>query len=326
MEVLVTGGCGYIGSHVTRQLTESGHTVTVVDNFSTGHREALIYGERVVELDLSNRDGLIQLMTENKFDAVIHFAASIIVPESVAEPIKYYRNNTVNALNTIEAAIAGKVKYFIFSSTAAVYGDSKTDIVTEESPVVPTNPYGTSKLMDEWILRDVAKATDLKYCVLRYFNVAGSDLEGRMGQRTKNATHLIKVANQCALGQRDSVTVFGTDYATKDGTGVRDYIHVEDLASAHLQSLDYLSQGGPSETFNCGYGSGFTVKEVLREVEAAADVCMNTIEGPRRAGDVGCLIADASKLRAKTGWTPKYNDLSLIVKTALAWEKKMLES
>jgi len=320
--VLVTGGAGYIGSHVVRQLGEQGHRIVVLDNLSTGSKEAVLHGELIVG-NTGDRELVTRLLKEHNIGAVMHFAANIVVPESVSDPMKYYGNNTCNTRNLLECCQKAAVSHFIFSSTAAVYGIPQELPVSEATPLAPINPYGTSKLMSEWMLRDLAAASDLRYVVLRYFNVAGANVEGKIGQSTPEATHLIKVACEVATGARDKVAIFGTDYPTEDGTGVRDYIHVDDLASAHLKALDYLRNGGDSTTLNCGYGSGFSVREVLDTVAKCHGSALNIVEEPRRAGDPPALIAAASKIRDTLDWHPQHNDLALIAQTALDWEKKV---
>ena len=320
--VLVTGGAGYIGSHVVRQLGAAGYPVIVLDNLSTGFRQAVLHGE-LVEGNSGDMELAGRLIREHGIEAVLHFAAHIVVPESVAEPLKYYGNNTCNTRNLLQACQENGVKRFIFSSTAAVYGIPEGTAAGENSPLAPINPYGLSKLMSEWMLRDLAAASDLRYVALRYFNVAGADPEGRIGQSTPKATHLIKVACEHALGKRDHVAVFGTDYPTADGTGVRDYIHVDDLASAHILALNYLEQGGTSQTLNCGYGHGYSVREVLDTVQKVSGVELDVREQPRRAGDPPALIAKADRIRGVLNWQPQHDDLKFIVKTALAWEKKL---
>ena len=322
--VLVTGGCGYIGSHVTRQLSESGYEVIVFDNLSTGFVEALIHGESLKTGDLSDVSAIDALMSNYRFDAVLHFAASIVVPESVANPLAYYQNNTVNSINLFQACIKHGISKLVFSSTAAVYGENELDMVREDTPTAPANPYAQSKLMDETILADVAQAyPGFSYVVLRYFNVAGADPETRMGQRFPNATHLIKVACEAALGKRESITLFGDDYPTRDGTCIRDYIHVEDLADAHLRALAYLEEGGDNVTLNCGYGRGFTVQEVLDAVEKVSGKTLPLIKGERRPGDISRIVADSKKIKELFGWQPQFDDLETIVRDAYKWESKI---
>ncbi|BEH09776.1 MULTISPECIES: UDP-glucose 4-epimerase GalE [Geobacter] len=323
MPVLVTGGAGYIGSHVVRQLSEAGYTVVVYDNLSTGFPDALVHGERLVTGDLSDSARLDALFVEYGFSTVLHFAASIIAPESVTAPLKYYGNNTRNTLNLLGACVKHGVERFIFSSTAAVYGIPDSGVAAEESATVPINPYGTSKLMSEWMLRDVCAAHGMRSVALRYFNVAGADPQARMGQRTPEATHLIKVSCQAALGLRDKVCIFGTDYPTPDGTGIRDYIHVEDLASAHLAALSYLEKGGESTRINVGYGSGSSVRDVIDMVRRVSGVPFPAEEAPRRPGDPPSLVARADRARTLLGWTPRYDDLETIVADAWRWEKKI---
>ena len=320
--ILVTGGAGYIGSHVARQLGEAGESVVVLDNLSTGFRQAVLHGELVVG-DTGDRDCLTEIFARFPIDTVMHFAAHTIVPESVRDPLKYYRNNTCASRNLLECADAAGVKHFIFSSTAAVYGIPAGGRAAETSPTAPINPYGTSKLMTEWMLRDLSIATDLRHVSLRYFNVAGSDPEGRIGQSTPKATLLTKVACEAVVGKRSHVSIFGTDYDTPDGTGVRDYIHVEDLAAAHVKALDYLRAAGPSITLNCGYGHGYSVREVLKMVEKVAGQALNTREEDRREGDPPTLIAEADQIRSLLNWVPQYDDLEAIVASALNWERKL---
>jgi len=320
--ILVTGGCGYIGSHVVRQLFEAGYKVVVYDNLSTGFADALINGETLVEGDLADTAKLDSLFNQYRFKTVLHFAAAIIAPESVSLPLKYYSNNTRNTLNLLQAAVKHGVEKFVFSSTAAVYGIPEGGYASEESPTEPINPYGTSKLMSEWMLRDAAFAHPLKYVALRYFNVAGADPLSRMGQRTPEATHLIKVACQAALGMRDSMSIYGTDYETTDGTGIRDYIHIEDLASAHVSALSYLENGGASTVVNVGYGSGSTVREVINVVKKVSGVDFPVIESDRRPGDPAMLVAVADRAHSLLGCRYRFNDLETIVTDAWQWEKK----
>lgn len=322
-KILVTGGCGYIGSHVVRQLAEAGREVVVYDNLSTGFRDALINGEPLIEGDLADRDTLEDAFREHRFGTVLHFAASIVAPESVSQPLKYYGNNTRNTLGLLETCVRFGVRQFIFSSTAAVYGFPEGGSASEESPLAPINPYGTSKLISEWMLRDVAAAHGLRYVALRYFNVAGADPQARIGQRTPEATHLIKVACQTALGQREQAAIYGSDYPTPDGTGIRDYIHIEDLASAHLAALEYLAGGGVSTAMNVGYGRGSSVREVLAMVRQVSGVDFRVVEAERRPGDPACLIAQAERIGRLTGWRPRYDSLRQIVEDAWRWESKL---
>lgn len=318
--ILVTGGAGYIGSHVVRQLGERHESIVVLDNLSTGKKDAVLYGE-FVEGNMGDMALVDQIMRQHDIEAVLHFAAHTIVPESVANPLKYYGNNTANTRNLLECCQRHNVKHVIFSSTAAVYGVLESGIAREDTPTRPINPYGSSKLMSETMLRDLSAVTGLTHVILRYFNVAGCDPECRIGQNTPNATLLIKVASEVAVGKREALHIFGSDYDTPDGTGVRDFIHVEDLASAHLHALDYLRQGGQSRTFNCGYGHGYSVREVVNAIEQAAGHKIKTVEEPRRAGDPATLIADASAIKQALGWQARYDDIHKIVKTSLAWER-----
>ncbi|KMQ74692.1 UDP-glucose 4-epimerase GalE [Marinobacter subterrani] len=319
MKVLVTGGAGYIGSHVVRQLGHAGHDIVVFDNLSTGYRWAVTAGELVVG-DLADEAAIDDLFSRHNFEAVLHFAANIVVPESVANPLKYYSNNTRNTLNLLKAVEKHQVPYMVFSSTAAVYGMPEQTVLTEDLPLAPINPYGASKMMSERMIMDVAAASSLNYVILRYFNVAGANPDGLLGQATPEATHLIKVACECVTGQREGMSVFGTDYDTRDGTCIRDYIHVEDLAKAHVMALDYMATGGDSKVLNCGYGRGFTVQEVIDVVKKQSGVDFPVTETGRRAGDPAALMADNTLIRQTLGWQPDYDDLGTIVSTALAWE------
>jgi UDP-glucose 4-epimerase len=321
--ILVTGGAGYIGSHVARQLVERGERLVTLDNLSSGHRGAVLHGE-FVEGDTGDASLVARILAEHRIETVMHFAAHIQVPESVANPLKYYRNNTANTRTLLECCVGAGVKHFVFSSTAAVYGIPEGGVADETTPTVPINPYGWSKLMSEYMLRDVAAVTPLRYVALRYFNVAGADPGGRIGQSTPEATHLIKVACEHVVGKRESISVFGTDYDTPDGTCIRDYIHVEDLADAHLKALDYLRLGGASATLNCGYGRGLSVREVLDEVASVSGCRLHVREAGRRTGDPPKLVAAAARIRETLGWAPRHDDLGEIVATALAWERHLM--
>jgi UDP-glucose 4-epimerase len=321
--ILVTGGAGYIGSHTVQQLTSRGESVVVLDNLSTGFRQS-VPDATFVQGDVGNQQLVGALLREHDVRTVVHFAAHTIVPESVSDPLKYYGNNTCQTRNLLASCLEHGVKQFVFSSTAAVYGVPASGLCAEDAAVAPINPYGTSKLMSEWILRDLGAASDLRHVVLRYFNVAGSDTTGRIGQSTRKATLLIKVACEASVGKRDNISIFGTDYPTPDGTGVRDYIHVQDLARAHLLALDYLTAGGESQTLNCGYGHGFSVREVLRSVERVSGKPLNILELPRRAGDPPTLVAQCDRIRTVLGWKPELDDLDGIVASSLDWERKLL--
>ena len=324
MAVLVTGGAGYIGSHMVLALTDAGEDVVVLDNLTTGFAWAIAPQAKLVKGDIADEALVAQIIADHKVEAIIHFAGSIVVPDSVSDPLGYYLNNTVKSRALMEAAVKGGVKRFIFSSTAAVYGNPLTMPVFETETPTPISPYGTSKLMTELMLRDSHVAYGLNYIALRYFNVAGADPKGRTGQSTPQATHLIKVACQTALGQRKSMDVFGTDYATPDGTCLRDYIHVSDLIAAHMDALAHLRKGGESGIFNCGYGKGYSVLEVIKAVEKASGGPVNHRLVPRRAGDPAAIVAGADRVHSVLGWKPQYNDLDFIVQSALTWERHLM--
>ncbi|HXH72585.1 MAG TPA: UDP-glucose 4-epimerase GalE [Mariprofundaceae bacterium] len=322
MKILVTGGAGYIGSHVVAMLAECGHEIIVFDNLSTGFRESVLAGE-LVQGDLADDTALSALFESHEFDAVMHFAASVVVPESVREPLKYYSDNTRNTLNLLQQCQQHRIRNFVFSSSAAVYGEPADGCVSEDSPLLPMNPYGASKMMGERMLMDLSAASGLNYVIFRYFNVAGADIQGRLGQSTENATHLIKVSCEAAAGKRPGVTIFGDDYPTPDGTCIRDYIHVQDLARAHLDGLDYLVHGGASDIFNCGYGHGCSVREVVDTVQAVTGNRFDVQVGGRRPGDPDVLVADATRIRQVLGWRPQFDDLKTIVKSAFDWEVRI---
>lgn len=322
MSVLVTGGGGFIGSHMAWALVDQDEDVIVIDNLTTGNREAIPPDAKLVQGDLVDADFVNAVFRDHDITDVLHFAGSTSVPESVADPLSYYRNNTANSLNLLEAMARAGTDRIVFSSTAAVYEAGAKTAVAENDTLHPASPYGASKMMTERMISDLVAAGQVRAGVLRYFNVAGADPKGRTGQSTPNASHLIKVACEAATGQRADVTVFGTDWDTHDGTGVRDYIHVTDLVAAHLLMMDHLRGGGASLTLNCGYGRGFSVREVLRAVETKSNAHINIIESGRRAGDVGELVAHADKLRDELGWSPQYHDIDTIVGHALAWERR----
>jgi UDP-glucose 4-epimerase len=320
--ILVTGGAGYIGSHVVKLLGENNENIIVLDNLSKGFKEAVLHGELIVG-NTGDKELVSKIMQHYNVDTVMHFAAHTIVPESVSNPLKFYGNNTCNTRNLLEVCQTHNVKHFIFSSTAAVYGMPAGETVSEESPLAPINAYGTSKLMSEWMLRDLSNASVMKHVSLRYFNVAGCDPDGKIGQSTPGATLLTKVACETAVGKRQSISIYGTDYPTKDGTGVRDYIHVVDLADAHIKALDYLRSGGESNTLNCGYGHGYSVREVLDTVKRVSNVDFIIKEENRRLGDPASLISEVNKIHSILNWSPKFDNLEIIVSSSLEWEKKL---
>ncbi len=321
--ILVTGGAGYIGSHTVKLLGRDNEDVVVLDNLYTGFSKSVTHGA-LIQGNTGDRALLDRIFAEGDIDTVLHFAAHTIVPESVENPLKYYGNNTANTRTLLEACNDHGVKNFVFSSTAATYGEPASGRCDEDTPTAPINPYGMSKLMSEVMLRDLDAVSDMNHVILRYFNVAGSDPDGEIGQSTEKATLLIKVAAEHAVGKRDQVFVFGTDYNTSDGTGIRDYIHVSDLAEAHLSALRYLRNGGNSVTLNCGYGSGFSVREVLDAVQAQVNHELTVVEKPRRAGDPPELVADVTRIHNTLDWKPRYNDLETIVRTSIEWERQML--
>jgi len=323
MSVLVTGGAGYIGGHMALGLLDAGETVVVLDNLSTGFAWAVPEGAKLVVGDTGDQDLVARLIREHSIDAIAHFAAKIVVPDSVRDPLGYYLNNVSNARSLIEAAVGGGVQTFIFSSTAAVYGETGAEPVEEDAPLAPISPYGRSKLMVEWMLEDTSRAYDFRYVALRYFNVAGADPKGRLGQSTPNATHLIKRAVQTALGLHPRIEIFGDDYPTRDGTCVRDYIQVTDLIDAHLAALAYLRAGGSSVVCNCGYGHGQTVKEVVEVVKRVSGVDFPVVVSARRAGDPASIVAKAERARSVLGWKPSKDDLDAIVRQALDWERRL---
>ncbi|MFH2044533.1 MAG: UDP-glucose 4-epimerase GalE [Pseudomonadota bacterium] len=321
MKIFVTGGAGYIGSHIVKALGLLGHDILVYDNLSTGHSWAILYG-KLVQGDLADQKYLEKTLNDFQPEAVIHFAASIQVEESVRKPLLYYRNNAANSLNLLQAMTSCGITQLLYSSTAAVYGIPETIPVAETAPLCPINPYGASKVMVEGILQDLAKSGSFRYIALRYFNVAGADPEGRIGQAYAKATHLITRALKTAKGEYEKLSIYGTDYPTSDGTCIRDYIHVNDLADAHIRALEYLMAGKGSDVMNCGYGHGFSVKEVVATAKRVTGIDFPVLETGRRAGDPPALIANSDRLRNKTGWSPSHDDLEFIIRTAWEWERK----
>ena len=321
-KILVTGGAGYIGSHVLLLLEKKGYEIVVIDNLSTSKKENVLYGRLIIN-DMGDIKFLEKLMCNEKFDSIVHFAGSIIVPESIKDPIKYYKNNTSNSFELIRLAIKYNVKNFIFSSTAAVYGMPNKGLCDEDTLTHPINPYGRSKLITEWFLEDISRKSDFNYISLRYFNVAGANVDGRIGQSSPFSTHLIKVACEAALGKREKLTVYGNDYLTTDGTCIRDYIHIDDLGDAHIRALEYLWDNGHSCVLNCGYGKGFSVNEVVTQVQKISRSSFKVEIGKRRDGDPAMLIAKSNKIKQTLNWKPRYNDLEFICKTALEWERKL---
>jgi UDP-glucose 4-epimerase len=326
MTILVTGGAGFIGSHMVLELLDAGEDVVVLDNLSTGFRCVVPDEAMFVEGDVGDHDLVSELLSSNSIDAILHFAGSIVVPESIADPLSYYRNNTGNSRSLIACAVEAEIPNFIFSSTAAVYGMPEVNPVTENVTLAPISPYGSSKLMTETMLRDTAIAHPLRFVALRYFNVAGADPKGRSGQSSPGATHLIKVAAEAALGMRPHLDVYGTDYKTPDGTCIRDYIHVSDLVRAHLDALRYLREDGESVTLNCGYGKGFSVLDVIEAVKRASGTDFTVRYAPRRPGDPAALVAGAGRIHDVLGWEPRLDNLGTIVEGALSWEKHLQES
>ena len=323
-KILVTGGAGYIGSHTVRQLGEAGYDVVVYDNLSTGSAKAVLHGELVVG-DLEDTESLYRIFSQHRFDAVLHFAASNYMPKYITNPINYYAKNTRNTLNLLRCCQVFGVNKLVFSSSGAVYGEPQQNPVTESCPTKPINHYGKSKLMSEWMIKDYGLNSDFKYVIIRNFNVAGADLFGRIGQFSDKASHFIKIACDAAIRKCPYVSVFGNDFPTPDGTSIRDYIHVEDLATAYVDALRYLGRGGNSQILNCGYGQGYSIKEILDRLKAISGVNFQVLVSQRREGDSACVIASSQRIRKVLGWQPKYNDLEVILRTTLAWEQKQIQ-
>lgn len=324
MTILITGGAGYIGSHAVYEFLDAGYDVAVADDLSTGSRDLLPPHVPFYQVNVGDQHAMGAIFRDHKIDTVLHFAGSIVVPESVENPLKYYQNNSAVSLSLLTQCVQNAVRNFIFSSTASVYGNNKDQLMREDTPTHPENPYASSKLITEMMLRDVANAHGINYAILRYFNVAGADPRGRTGQVKKDATHLIKVACQTALGLRENIHIFGEDYDTHDGTCIRDYIHVSDLANAHLLVYQKMMGGRVNKIYNCGYGRGFSVREVIEAVEKVAGCSLNQLNAPRRAGDPAALIANSELLQKDTGWKPHLNDLELIIESALKWERSQI--
>jgi UDP-glucose 4-epimerase len=324
MALLVTGGAGYIGSQMVHELVDAGERVVVLDDLSTGFHWAVPEGAPLVIGETGDQALVARLIRDHEVDSIIHFAASIVVPDSVRDPLGYYRNNTVNSRALIESAVRNGIRHFVFSSTAAVYGNPAAVPIGEDAPTLPISPYGWSKLMTEIMLRDASRAHRMGHVILRYFNVAGADPQGRTGQSSAAATHLIKVAAETALGLRPKLEIFGTDYPTPDGTCIRDYIHVSDLADAHKLALHYLRSGGIPLTLNCGYGHGFSVREVIETVKRVSTIDFKIENAPRREGDPARIVAASERIRDALGWQPRYDDLPTIVAHALAWERQLM--
>ncbi|MBO68191.1 MAG: UDP-glucose 4-epimerase GalE [Acidiferrobacteraceae bacterium] len=328
--ILITGGAGYIGSHTARKLIDAGYTLTIVDTLSTGHRWAVPKSAKFYRLDSGNREEMVEILRGNDIEAVIHFAGDVVVPESIKDPLKYYENNVVGSMNLISACRKCSIGLFVFSSSAAVYGNPAEIPVSETTATIPINPYGRTKLITEWNLHDIAASSQnshsqFRYVALRYFNVAGASFDGTLGPATPDSTHLIKVACETALGKHKTMSIFGTDYPTLDGTCIRDYVHVEDIATAHLDALEYLANGGDSERLNCGYGKGYSVQQVVNTIKSVANVNFPIVASPRRQGDAPQVVADNRRILEVLGWVPMHDNLEEICRTAWEWEKRYNE-